>query len=102
MVWTLAMFVLLLGGFSNLYYYAGQGVPARYLRSHKQPSAPAFRAFGEPISKTDAFYFTLSTMTTAGTGSLTAKSEEMRLTASVQMLCDLALFGLGLAAVLRD
>jgi len=98
---TIVFFAFLLGSFSAFYYAAGRAVPAHYLRSHTRPPSRAFQAFGEPISRVDAFYFAVGTMTT-GAGSLTPKSTETRLAASIQMLCDLALLGLGLAAVLRE
>lgn len=100
--WTGVIFVLLLGGFTNFYYRAGRSVPASALHRSRPLPRSDFRAFGEPISKADALYFAVGTMTTAGAGSLSVKSSEARIAATVQMICDLALFGLGLTAALRD
>ena len=49
--------------------------------------------FTEPLTRTDALYFSVSTFTTVGFGDIAAKSESARLVVTVQMLLDLLLLG---------
>jgi voltage-gated potassium channel len=51
-------------------------------------------SFTEPMSKTDALYFTITVFSTVGFGDITAKSELARILVSIQMMFDLAVFGL--------
>jgi hypothetical protein len=59
------------------------------------------RNFNHPLTHLDALYFTLGTLTTAGTGNLVAISETARRIQTLQMFLDLALvvFALGLIFV---
>ncbi|MEU3028709.1 potassium channel family protein [Streptomyces incarnatus] len=50
-------------------------------------------SFSEPLTRTDALYFTLSTFTTVGYGDITARSEAGRVAVMCQMACGLLLVG---------
>lgn len=54
-------------------------------------------AFGEPLSKLDAVYFSVTVLATVGFGDIAPISEQARLFVTIQMLIDLVLF----AAVVR-
>ncbi len=56
--------------------------------------------FTQPLTRTDALYFSVTVFTTVGFGDITAKSETARAVLSVQMLGDLALLGAGARALL--
>jgi len=78
-LWTLGAlfinaFLVLIGGFSFLYWSYGSTVN-----------------FTVSLSRLDAVYFTLGTLTTAGTGNISATSEASRYIQSLQMFLDLAL-----------
>ena len=49
--------------------------------------------FTEPLTRTDALYFSVTVFTTVGFGDIAAKSETARLVVTVQMLLDLVLLG---------
>ncbi len=53
--------------------------------------------FSEPLTRTDAVYFTVTVFATVGFGDITAKTEAARLVVTGQMIADLAL-GSGLAS----
>ena len=53
-------------------------------------------SFTEPLTRTDALYFTVTVFSTVGFGDITAKSETARLVLIVQMLADLAFLGVGI------
>lgn len=55
----------------------------------------AVGSFSEPLTRTDALYFTVTVFTTVGFGDITAKSEPARVVLIVQMLGNLALLGAG-------
>ena len=75
---TVPLFLLL---FASAYYVAARGTPG---------------SFSEPLSRTDALYFTVTTFTTVGFGDITATSETARLVVTVQMILDLLALGLGI------
>jgi voltage-gated potassium channel len=52
-------------------------------------------SFTEPLTRTDALYFSVTVFSTVGFGDITAKSEAARVVLIVQMLGDLALLGAG-------
>jgi hypothetical protein len=54
-------------------------------------------SFTQPMTRTDALYFTVTVFSTVGFGDITAKSETARILLIVQMLADLVFLG----AVLR-
>jgi voltage-gated potassium channel len=54
-------------------------------------------SFTQPLTRTDALYFTVTVFSTVGFGDITAKSETARILLIVQMLADLVFLG----AVLR-
>jgi len=72
---TLALFLVL---FADAYY----------LLDHSAPGS-----FSEPLTKTDALYFTLTTFSTVGFGDITARSETGRVITMVQMAGGLLLVG---------
>ena len=57
-------------------------------------------SFTQPLTRTDALYFTVTVFSTVGFGDITAKSETARVVLIVQMLADLALLGTGLRVLL--
>ena len=56
--------------------------------------------FTQPLTRTDALYFSVTVFTTVGFGDITAKSETARVVLIIQMLADLALLGAGARALL--
>ncbi len=56
--------------------------------------------FTQPLTRTDALYFTVTVFSTVGFGDITAKSEAARVLLIVQMLGDLALLGAGARVLL--
>lgn len=61
---------------------------AYHVMSHQNPGE-----FSESLTKTDALYFTMSTLSTVGFGDITAQTQAARLVVTVQMLADLAVLG---------
>jgi Ion channel len=57
-------------------------------------------SFTQPLTRTDALYFTVTVFTTVGFGDITAKSETARVVLIIQMLADLALLGAGIRLLL--
>ena len=57
-------------------------------------------SFTQPLTRTDALYFSVTVFTTVGFGDITAKSETARVLLIVQMLGDLALLGAGARVLL--
>lgn len=52
------------------------------------------RAFGAPITRLDALYFTVTTFATVGFGDISARSELARSVVTAQMLVDLLFIGI--------
>jgi voltage-gated potassium channel len=52
------------------------------------------QAFTEPLSKTNALYFTVTVFATVGFGDITPKTEAARVATMVQMIADLVVVGL--------
>ena len=52
-------------------------------------------SFSEPLTRTDALYFTVTTFSTTGFGDITAKSQGARLLVTFQMVTDLVVIGFG-------
>jgi len=50
-------------------------------------------SFTQPLTRTDALYFTVTVFSTVGFGDITAKSEAARVVVIVQMLADLVILG---------
>jgi len=55
--------------------------------------------FSEPLTHTDALYFTVTVFSTVGFGDITAKSEAARLVVTSQMIADLLIIGIGLRVI---
>jgi hypothetical protein len=58
-------------------------------------------SFGQPQTRTDALYFTVTTFATVGYGDITAKSEGARVIVIIQMLTDLVVLGFGVRVLLE-
>ncbi|ATW49017.1 potassium channel family protein [Streptomyces peucetius] len=72
---TLVLFLVL---FASAYYLLDRSAPG---------------SFSEPLTRTDALYFTLSTFSTLGFGDITARSQTGRVLTMVQMAGGLLLVG---------
>jgi voltage-gated potassium channel len=57
-------------------------------------------AFTEPLTRTDALYFTVTVFSTVGFGDIAPKSELARVILIVQMIGDLAILGAGVRILL--
>ena len=55
--------------------------------------------FSEPLTRTDALYFTVTVFSTVGFGDITAKTEAARLVVSGQMIVDLVTIGLAVKVI---
>jgi len=62
-------------------------------------SAGDTRAFTEPLSRSDALYFTVTVFATVGFGDISAQAETARLVVTVQMLLDLVVLGIGIRVI---
>jgi voltage-gated potassium channel len=58
-------------------------------------------SFTQPLTRTDALYFTVTVFSTVGFGDIAAKSETARIVLIVQMLADLVLLGTGARVLLQ-
>ena len=79
---TITPFFLIL--FAAIYYLLANDDPANF--------------GGEPLTRSDTLYFTVTTFATVGFGDIAAKSETARLIVTVQMVLDLLFLGLGIRA----
>jgi voltage-gated potassium channel len=59
------------------------------------------QAFSEPLSRTDALYFALTTATTIGYGDITAKTEVARVVVMFQMVINVVVIGVATRALLH-
>jgi len=57
-------------------------------------------SFSQPMTRTNALYFTVTVFATVGFGDITAKSETARLVVTGQMIIDLIILGLGARIIL--
>jgi voltage-gated potassium channel len=57
-------------------------------------------SFTQPLTRTDALYFTVTIFSTVGFGDITAKAEAARVVVIIQMLADLVLLGAGIRVLL--
>ena len=55
--------------------------------------------FSEPLTRTDALYFTVTVFSTVGFGDITAKTEAARLVVTGQMIADLITIGLAVKVI---
>ena len=58
-------------------------------------------SFTEPLTRTDALYFSVTVFSTVGFGDIAAKSEVARIALIVQMLGDLVVLGAGVQILLK-
>ena len=56
--------------------------------------------FSEPLTRSDALYFTMTTFATVGFGDVVPRSEVVRLLVSGQVLLDLVILGLGIRVII--
>jgi len=56
--------------------------------------------FSQPMTHTNALYFTVTVFATVGFGDITAKTDAARLVVTVQMIADLILLGVGARVIL--
>ena len=66
-----------------------------FLMAHAQSAA-----FGVPLSRTDAMYFSATVFTTVGFGNIAAQSEAARIIVTFQMMLDLVIIGIVVRGVL--
>lgn len=66
-----------------------------HLASEADPAA-----FTEPVSRTDALYFTITVLATVGFGDIAPVTDGTRIVVSLQMIADLVLLGFVLRALL--
>src|SRR5215469_4714542 len=59
----------------------------------------AARSFSQPMTHTNALYFTVTVFATVGFGDITAKSEAARLLVTGQMILDLIILGVGVRVI---
>jgi len=57
-------------------------------------------SFSQPMTRTNALYFTVTVFATVGFGDITAKTEPARLLVTVQMIINLIILGLGARVIL--
>lgn len=55
--------------------------------------------FSEPLTRSDALYFTITTFATVGFGDIAPRSGPVRLLVAVQVLLDLVILGLGIQVI---
>ncbi|HUL25767.1 MAG TPA: potassium channel family protein, partial [Streptosporangiaceae bacterium] len=55
--------------------------------------------FSEPLTRTDALYFTVTVFSTVGFGDITAKTEAARLVVTGQMIVDLVAIALAVKVI---
>jgi hypothetical protein len=63
-------------------------------------STIAPHSFSQPMTHTNALYFTVTVFSTVGFGDITAKTEAARLVVTGQMVADLVILGLGIRIIL--
>jgi hypothetical protein len=63
-------------------------------------SSQAPETFSEPLTRSDALYFTITTFATVGFGDVVPRSEAVRLLVSGQVLLDLVILGLGIRVII--
>ena len=63
-------------------------------------AAESAGSFSQPLTHTDALYFTITVFATVGFGDITAKTEAARLVVTGQMIIDLIIIGIGARIIL--
>jgi voltage-gated potassium channel len=56
-------------------------------------------SFTQPLTHTDALYFTVTVFTTVGFGDITARTEAARVLVTIQMIMDLVIIGVAIQAI---
>ena len=59
------------------------------------------QAFSEPLGRTDALYFSITTATTVGYGDISAKTEAARIVVMIQMVINVVVIGIAARAMLQ-
>jgi voltage-gated potassium channel len=59
----------------------------------------AASSFSQPMTHTNALYFTVTVFATVGFGDITAKTEAARLLVTGQMIIDLIILGVGVRVI---
>jgi voltage-gated potassium channel len=57
-------------------------------------------SFSQPLTRTDALYFTVTVFSTVGFGDITAKTQAARLVVTGQMIADLVILGLAIKVIM--
>jgi len=57
-------------------------------------------SFSQPMTRTNALYFTVTVFSTVGFGDITAKTDPARLLVTVQMIINLIVLGIGARVIL--
>ena len=94
----IAVLVWLVFGFAWIYYQYGNAVAC--CSTSGNDTYPAFDQ-PLPLSKTEAVYFAVGILTTAGTGSISPQIDPVRTTVTAQMSLDLFVIVIGVAGVVR-
>ena len=55
--------------------------------------------FSEPLTHTDALYFTVTVFSTVGFGDITARTDGARVVVTIQMIMDLVIIGVAIQAI---
>lgn len=58
-------------------------------------------AFSEPLGRTGALYFTMTTLTTVGFGDIVARTDAARVTVMVQMIFNVVVIGAGVKLIIN-
>jgi voltage-gated potassium channel len=59
----------------------------------------SYGSFGQPLTRTDALYFTVTVFSTVGFGDITPKTETARLVVTGQMIADLIILGVAIKVI---
>jgi voltage-gated potassium channel len=57
-------------------------------------------SFGQPLTRVESLYFTITMLSTVGFGDITPKTDPARIAVMVQMIADLALFAVVVRLIL--
>ena len=71
-----------------------------FASTHLVTASESAGSFSQPLTHTDALYFTVTVFATVGFGDITAKTEAARLVVTGQMILDLIIIGIGAKIIL--